>query len=591
MSEYLKNLILLKDLKIAPFISTLKKYSLAKFKRDLIAGLTVAIVALPQSMAYAIIAGVNPKYGLYAAIIPTIMSSLFGSSKYLIAGPTNAISMVISSTLAATYIAGIAVNQLPEDQKIGMIFLLAFMVGLIQVAMGLAKFGSLINFVSHSVVVGFTAGAGVLIAFNQLKNLLGISIKPANEFIENLHLTIVHASEANVFAVVLGIFTIVLIIVFKKWFPRFPGPLLALITSAVIVFTFNLGDHGLKLIGDIPRRLPPFSSFPLDWTFFKALFPSAFAIALLGIVEALSISKSIANASGEKINGNQEFIGQGLSNITAAFFSSIPGSGSFTRSAVNFSSGARTRMAGAYSGLILLLVVLLLAPLARFIPIASLAGILMVIAYSMIDRKAIALSFKATKADRAVLIATMLSTLLLELEIAVYVGVILSIVLFLRKVSVPQVYKVMPRVIDNKLYRDCGDSRNCPQISIYQVEGALFFGAINELEERFHDLEEGKNKVIIMRMKSIHLLDATGAHALIKFLDVCKERKIQVILTGVLSDIRIVFDRLGIIDKVIIAKDTTEAISMAYRNEVDRSICDLCKKKVFKECSDRISKP
>ena len=585
MSETIKDIVFLRSFKLSYLKKAVKNYSFLKFRKDLVAGLTVAIVALPQSMAYAIIAGINPKYGLYAAIVPAIVSSLFGSSKYLIAGPTNAISMVVSSTLASTMIAGTLVQDFPQEQKMQILFLLAFMVGMIQVVMGIAKFGQLINFVSHSVVIGFTAGAGVLIAFNQLKNILGIKLPVTNEFIETLRLTFTHINETNLFALLLGLFTIIFILASRKISNKIPGALLAMALSALAVYFFRLEGYGVKLIGEIPRSLPPLSSFSLNLDLVKTLFPSALAIALLGIVEALSISKSIANASGEKIDGNQEFIGQGLSNISASFFSGFPGSGSFTRSAVNFAAGAATRFSGVFSGAIVLLTLLILAPLARYIPIASLAGILIVIAYSMVDKQSIVLSFKATKADRTVLIATVLATLFLELEFAVYIGVILSIALFLRKVSHAQAFRVTPRAEDHKLIKYVDGNPLCSQISIYQIEGALFFGAIGELEEKLHELEDKTDKVIILRMKGIRLLDATGAHALIKFLEQCAKKKTRVILTGVLPDIKIVFERLSLMEKLLIAKDTTEAIKLSCDKYIDKSACRICKAKMFKECA------
>lgn len=576
------------NLSAIQFVKIAQKYSRKDLKADFIAALTVAIVALPQSMAYAVIAGVHPKYGIYAAIIPVIISSLFGSSRFLIAGPTNAISMVVASTTASIAIGGTVINNLPEEQKMAALFLLTAMVGVIQVVMGAAKLGGLLNFVSHSVVIGFTAGAGVLIAANQLKNLLGISIGSSNEFIETLHRTFTHLESTNIQSLSLGLGTIMFIVGMKKISAKIPGSLLAMVISAAFVAFFDMEASGVKLIGDIPRSLPPISVPSLDPSNIKILFTPALAIAILGIVEALSIAKSVANSSGEKINGNQEFVAQGLANISAGFFSSIPGSGSFTRTAVNFRSGAHTNFSGVYSGVFVLLTLIALAPLAKFIPIASLAGILLVIAYSMIDQKALAFSFKATRADRAVLIVTILATLFLDLEIAVYVGVLLSIALFLRKVSHPQIYKVTPRETDNKLIPYTKGCRSCSQVSIFQIDGSLFFGAVSELEQHLTSLGNGKEKIVIVRMKGVRILDATGAHALEKFLQTSNAKNTKVIFTGVRPAVRETLANTGLIKKIgnaNIAEDTTVAIKTALKKYIDPAICKKCKCPIFFECN------
>ncbi|MFA5994139.1 MAG: SulP family inorganic anion transporter [Parcubacteria group bacterium] len=570
-----------------PFIAETKNYNFSKFKADIIAGLTVAIVALPQAMAYAIIAGVNPKFGLYAAIFPAIVAALFGSSRFLAAGPTNAISMVVSSSMASAVIAGTLVSSLPEDQKIGLLFLLSFMVGAMQLLMGIFKFGNFINFVSHSVVVGFTAGAGILIAFNQLKNLIGVSIGNHPHFIDGMKHTFMKISDTNMYALGLGLFTIIFIVVAKKISKKIPGSLIAMIITAIMVFVFKLEALGVKSIGSIPQTLPPFSSLPLNMDSFHAMFPAAVAIAILGIVESLSIAKSIASRSGEKIDGNQEFIAQGLANMTAGITSGIPGAGSFTRSAVNYSSGAKTRFAVIFSGLFILTVILIAAPLARFIPITSLAGILMVIAYSMIDKHAFMMAFRATAADRIVLLVTMSATLFLELEQAVYIGVMLSILLFVRKVSVPQIFQVAPNKETHKLVPTENSASCCPQISIFQVEGSLFFGAIAELEDKLSTYIKNGGKIVIVRLAHVQLIDATGIHALESFLKECEEKNITLMFTNVRPAVMRVFNRSGMTERVgreNFFAHTQAAIEVAVKKVNQLEKCKGCAIHCFEEC-------
>jgi len=573
--------------KYFPFIEDLKNYNSSKLKADLVSGLTVAIVALPQSMAYAIIAGVHPKFGLYAAIFPAIVAALFGSSRFLAAGPTNAISMVVASSMASASIAGTMISSLPEDQKIALLFFLSFIVGLLQVLMGILKFGNFINFISHSVVVGFTAGAGILIAFNQLKNLIGVSIGNHPHFIDGLKHTFLKINETNIYALVLGLFTIAFIIITKKISKKIPGALLALIISAFFVFIFDLEKYGVKSIGEIPQTLPPFSFFSFNADIFDGLFSSALAIAILGIVEALSIAKSIASKSGEKIDGNQEFIAQGLANITAGFTSGIPGSGSFTRSAVNYSSGAKTRFSIIFSGIFILIILLIAAPMAKFIPIASLAGILMVIAYSMVDKHAFVMTYKATSADRTVLISTMIATLFLELEQAVFIGVILSILLFIRKVSHPQVLPVMPREKGGKLFVIEEGQVICPQISIYQVEGSLFFGAVAELEEKLSSYIKNGGKIVIVRLLHVQLVDATGVHALESLLREAKEKNVIVMFTNVKNNVFNVLKKTGMVEKIgneNFFEHTQEAVCVAVKRINELGKCKNCSIKCFQEC-------
>ncbi|MEN8251962.1 MAG: SulP family inorganic anion transporter [Patescibacteria group bacterium] len=572
-----------------PFIKTAKEYSAVKFKWDIISAATVAIVALPQSMAYAFIAGVPAQYGLYAAMIPTAIASLFGSSRFLIAGPTNAISMVVASTMGSVVIAGTIARDLPEEQAIALVFLLAFLVGVMQFLMGMLKLGNLINFVSHSVIVGFTAGAGILIAFNQIKNFIGVDIGTHSHFYEKMYHTALEFPHINWYSTALGVFTVTFILLAKKFAPKLPGALLGMMLSAMFVAIFNLGSHGVELVAEVPRTLPPLSSFSLDIADVMPLLSAALAIAILGIVEALAIAKSIASSSGEKIDGNQELVGQGLSNISSAFFSSIPGSGSFTRSAVNFKSGAASRFSGVFSALIIMAVVLLAAPLTRYIPIPSLAGILMVISYSMIDKKAFKLAFRSTGADKAVLLATMSATLILHLEMAIYVGVVLSLLLFIRKVASPEVKMVQPCSADGrgKLVTVKEGDKTCSQLSIFQIEGSLFFGAIEALEEKLQEYNHLDKKVIIIRMKQVNLIDATGVHAFEKLLKERNGIEGKIILAGVNHDVKEVLVRSGISEKIgieNIVDNTGDAIELAFEKYIDHS---KCTSNVFVECSKK----
>jgi len=569
-----------------PFRDTLTGYNPGAFKADLTAALTVAVVALPQCMAYAVIAGVHPKYGLWAATIPVIVASLWGASRFLIAGPTNAIAMLLFSSLAEVTVDGTLISALPEERKMAFIFGVAVLAGLMQIVMGLARLGELVHFISHSVVVGFTAGAGVLIAAGQLKNLFGLSIPPVPDFPSILWNTVKALPQTNIWSLAVGLATMAAALALVRLSPRIPAAFLSIVLAAAVSWLLGLSEHGVRLVGEVPRSLPPLSTPPApDAEAMRALFMPALAIALLGIVEALSIAKTLASAKGEQIDGNQEFLGQGLANVAAGLFSGIPGSGSFTRSAVNFMAGARTRMAGVLTGLLTLTVVMLLAPLARHIPIAALAGILLIIAWNMIDKHGIALSLRATRADRAVLLATFAATLLLDLEKAVFVGVLLSIALFLRKVSHPQVIRLDN--CDSPELASLPTGPCCRNIAVYQIEGALFFGAVDELESRLYEYEDFGHHVVILHLKHVHHLDATGVHAFTIFLKRCRKKGVVLILAGARPGVRKVLADSGLaaaLGPERLVATLAEAIELTYAKHLKDHVCKDCKEGNDGEC-------
>jgi sulfate permease, SulP family len=564
-------------------------YTLSMAKPDLQAALTVAAVALPQCMAYAVIAGLHPKYGLYAAILPVIISSLVGSSKFLVSGPTNAISMLVFSALAIVSIGGTTAILLPESERAAVVLTIALIAGGMQVAMSLARMGSLITFISHSVVIGFSTGAGVLIALNQVRNWLGLRFEASPHFLANMRQTLAHLPETHWPSLALGAGVLVFVLAARRLAPRLPGPLVSIVLSAAAVAALDLETAGVRLIGAIPRSLPPLSWPRLDLETLNTLFMPSLGIAIIGLIEALSISKSLAEQSDEHVDGNREFLAQGLSNLSAAFFSGMPGSGSFTRSAVNHEAGARSRLAGALSGILILGTILLAAPYACFIPIPALAAILMIIAMSMIDGAAIKTTLLATRADRWVMGITFLAAVLLELGSAVFVGVFLSIMLFLRRVSNPYVDQVVPREKDNRLVPRRLGGRHCPQATIFRMEGALFFGAIEKLEAAFLEAESStQSKIVILIVRHVHYVDATVAHALRRFVQnstraghhviIADPRSQTVLQTFLLSGV------LAIMEQDHLTSSAAEAIALAFERYIDPRICQSCPHHVFFEC-------
>ena len=569
---------------IVPFIPWLRRYNRTYFKADLFAGLTVAVVALPQSMAYALIAGLPVQYGLYASIIPTIIGCLWGSSAQLITGPTTTASLVMFSALSVIEAPG-------SNAYIELAFLLAGMAGVIRLAMGAARLGALLNFVSHAVLLGFTAGAAVLIAFKQLPGLLGIQVARGSSFVESMLDLIINFPKLHPVTLLLGLITIAIILFFRRWRPNWPGTLIAMILVGSAVAVFKLDHHHVRVVGAIPSSLPPFH-LP-DWTAFKQigrLAPAALAIAILGLMEAISIAQTIADQTRQRLNVNREFIGQGLANLGAAFFSGYPCSGSFTRSAVNFRSGAKTPMSGIVSGIAVAVAVVLAGPLAAKLPQSALAGVLIVVAYQLIRIDDIRRTLRATRSDAAVMIVTFLVTVFLNISFSIYVGVLLSIGLHLAKTSHPQIYSVVP---DPKTGKMVGHTRGrtCCQMDIIQIEGSIFFGAAAFVLEDFQRRMRHHPDVthLLIRMHQVNTMDASGIHILEIILEDLRQRGGGLYFSGVNHQVFDVLNNSGLLKEIghtRIHTTTGKVIRLAMRESFCPVTCATCNAVVFKECPD-----
>ncbi|MEG2173225.1 MAG: SulP family inorganic anion transporter [Desulfovibrionaceae bacterium] len=538
-------MIKLSTAKLFPFMDVLRQYSVPQLRGDLSAALTVAAVGLPQSMAYAIIAGVHPKYGLYASILPVLVAALWGSSRYLVAGPTNAISMVLFSTLAHVSVGGVLISSMPEEVRMGYIFGLAVLTGVLQIVMGFARLGELVNFISHAVMVGFTAGAALLIGSGQIKNILGISYSTGSSFFPQIWDGLCHISGAHGWSVGVGCATMVCVLVLRHFWPRWPVTFISISLAALGSWFFDVQAYGVHLVGAMPQELPPLSLPPrVDVQVIRDLFFPAIAIALLGAVESLAIGKSMASARGQQVDGNQELIAQGLGNVAAGLTSGIPGCGSFARTAVNSKSGAKTRFSAAFSALYTLAFMLLLAPAVSYIPMPALAGILFVIIWGMIDTEGLKLCWKATRIDRSVLLFTFGATLVLNLEQAILLGVILSLVLFLFKLSHPRVSLLLP---SDPLLQPYPWACQCQTLSVYMVEGTLFFGAISELENRLRMQDSKGCRVVVLHLARVFWVDASGVHALEQFVERCHARSIPLVLVVGNDNVEAILHRTGLL--------------------------------------------
>ena len=562
----------------------MRGYESRFIKADIFAGLTVAVVAVPQSMAYALIAGLPVQFGLYASIIPTIIGCLWGSSAHLITGPTTAVSLVVFSSLS-----NLATPE--SSQYIELAFFMALMVGFVQIAMGLARLGALLNFVSHAVLLGFTAGAAVLIAFKQIPGLLGIHIEKSSVFFVSLYRIFIHIDQIHLLTLLLGLVTLTVIVVFKRYRPTWPGTLIAMILVGSLVTVFDLDRHGVAVVGAIPRSLPPFQLPSLGTaTRIGQLAPGVLAIAILGLVEAVSIARAIADQTRQRLNINREFIGQGLANISAGLFSGYAGSGSFTRSAVNFRSGGKTPFSGIVSGIAVAVTVLLAAPLAAKLPLSSLAGVLIVVAYDMVRKEDIVRTVRSTRSDAAVLFITFLSTLLLNIEFAIYVGVLLSIGLHLAATSHPRIYSVVP---DRESGRMVGSAfgETCCQMDILYVEGSIFFGSatyvLGDLQRRLRNHPETAN--LMIRMHRVNTMDASGIHCFELIHDEIKRRGGGMYFAGVCHRVFEIFKNSGFLKDIgesHVRSRTRSTVRQAMKESFCPEICAACEYAIFEECGE-----
>ncbi|TDI85094.1 MAG: SulP family inorganic anion transporter [Caldithrix sp.] len=532
-----------------PFLETVQTYNGTKFRLDLLAGLTVALVALPQAMAYAFIAGVEPQYGIYALIVGSIVAALFGSSRHLHTGPVNASSIVIAATMTP---------YIHQENYMAMVFLLALLAGVFQLGAGLFKLGNLAQFISSSVLIGFMAGAALLIIINQVPNLLGLPQSSGLTFLNNISGIGENIARVDTAAIFIGVGTVLLVLTINRLSPKspagipyIPSYLLALLAAAGLVVLFGLMDKGIVVVGNIPAKLPPLSAPALDLTTINLLAASALALTVISISETIASAKSIGSLAGDKIDANQELVGQGLAKIAVAFFSGMPVSGSFTRTALNFRAGAQTRFAAVFSGILLFIIVIIFSPIARYIPVAALAGVIMVLVTNMVNWDHVVITLKTTKSDAVVMLATFTATLLFSLDTAIYIGVGLSLVLFLRKAGHPRLIELEYDQTNGFQEMKPADKRRIPEISIVHIEGDIFFGAAEFFENEIGRIASRPGlKVLILRVKSASCLDATSIMGLMRFAENMKKTDKLLVVSGVTGEVERVFRRSGL-DKVV----------------------------------------
>ncbi|MDH0646330.1 SulP family inorganic anion transporter [Pseudomonas sp. GD03858] len=473
---------------LLPFLTWLPRQSGRSLRQDLLVGLSGAILALPQSIAYALIAGLPAEYGLYAAIVPVLVACLWGSSWHLICGPTAAISIVLYASISPLAVAG-------SDDYVTLVLLLTFLGGIFQLLLGLLRFGALVNFVSHSVVLGFTLGAAVVIALGQLPNLLGLDLPSQATALKTVQELAGHVGEVDMPSLVLGLSTLAIGVLLKLWRPRWPSLLISLLLVSLAAWLLP------GVFGHVPRvpafvgQLPPLSPLPLlDVELILRLLPSAVAVGMLGLVTSLSIARSLSARSEQLIDANQEIRAQGLSNIVGALFSGYLSSGSFTRSGLSYDAGARSPLAGVFSALWVALFAVTGAGLIAHLPIPAMAGSILLICWGLVDHRGIRALFRVSRSEFLVMALTATATLLLELQTAIYAGVLASLFFYLKRTSRPRVQQSREGEAD-----------------VLRVGGSIFFGAAHYLQVR---LQRCQGPHVVIDARQVNFIDYSGVDML-----------------------------------------------------------------------------
>lgn len=525
--------------------STLRHYSKRQFLIDLKAGLIVSVVALPLAIAIGIASGVSPEKGLYTTIIGGFLISFFGGSKVQIGGPTGALIILVYGIIQEFGVAGLAIATM--------------IAGVMLVTMGLLKLGAVIKFIPFPVIVGLNSGIALNIFSSQIKDLFGLQTgKLPVDFLHKWIIYFQHMHTINPWSIGIGILSIIIIMIAPKFLKKIPSFLLTIIiiTVAVYILREKFGITGIETIADrfsIDASLPSVNPPDITFTTIRTLLPTAFTIAMLGAIVSLLSATVADGVIGDKHNSNTELIAQGIANIISPIFGGIPATGAIARTMTNVNNGGRTPVAGIVHAVILLLILLFLGGLTKHIPMACLAGVLVVVSYNMSDWRTFKSLLKSPKSDVAVLLTTFGLTVIFDLTIAIEVGLLLAVLLFLRRISETTSISILKNEIDEAEYIE-GSADNekltIPDgVEVYEIEGPYFFGVANKFEETMKQVGD-QPQIRIIRMRKVPFIDSTGVHNLESLIKLSKKDKVQILLSGVNEQVHAVLSKTGIEDQL-----------------------------------------
>jgi sulfate permease, SulP family len=542
-----------------PSLDWIKNYKKEWLNGDLSAGLTVGVMLIPQGMAYSMLAGLPPIYGLYAVTLPLIIYALLGTSRQLAVGPVAMVSLLISSGVGQ-------LAQTGTDPYIALAILLAFMVGLIQLSMGLFRLGFLVNFLSHPVIAGFTSAAALIIGFSQFKHLLGIKVS-GEKFLEIMSQIFDNLSKTHLTTLAIGLVAIGILIMVKKIHKLIPGPLIVVLAGILVVYFGGLYDEGVKIVGEIPSGLPSLSMFSLDVASMKSLLPTAFTIAFVGFMESIAVAKAIhARHKDYTLDANQELIALGVANVAGSVFKSFPVTGGFSRTAVNDQAGAKTGLASLISATLIILTLLFFTSYFYYLPNAVLAAIIIVAVYGLIDFKEAKHLWHTDKMDFGLFMAAAMGTLIFGIEEGILLGVLISIAMLVFRVSYPHYAEL--GLVNGKDFKNIvrySDAQIDDSIVIMRFDAQLFFANAGYFKDKVSSLiAKRKNpKVFILDASPISTLDSSAVHALHDLIADMKKDGITFLLANAIGPVRDVLEKGGL-DKQIGKEHCFMSLGQAY---------------------------
>ncbi len=568
---------------LRPIKVPLKRYFSSRFQKDLMSGITVGVISLPLAMAFAIASGVKPEYGIYTTIIAAILAALFGGSRYQVTGPTGAfIPILLSIVLTYGY----------EN-----LLLAGLMAGIILVVMGLLNMGTLIKFIPRPVTIGFTAGIAVNIFTGQIANFLGLTGLERHEgFINSMREIVIHLNTVNPYSIITAALCLTMMLVTPRFFPKVPGSLVGLLVSTAVAAILYPGQVATiaTAFGGIPNNLPHLSLPAISIDKLEQLARPAFTIAMLGAIESLLSAVVADGMTGTRHNSNRELIGQGIANIVTPLFGGIPATGAIARTATNIKSGAATHYSVIISALFVLATLVVLAPYAGSIPLASMAPVLMIVAYNMSEHHAFIAILKTRANSAGVLVVTFLLTVLANLTVAVEVGLLLAMVIFVKRMSdILVVTKVLPDP-ENHLARvsaqDRLDTHDCQQISIFSIEGPLFFGAAQMFSQSIMDTIQYCPKIVILRLSKVPFIDLTGEDHLRTIVTSLQRRGVIVLISGLNEQPERTMHMTGLYETIGQERffaHTEHAITYALKH-TDKERCRKCRTRIFHRCISEV---
>ena len=532
-----------------PAIGWISSYNRDWFKGDLAAGLTVGVMLIPQGMAYAMLAGLPPIYGLYASILPLIIYAFLGTSRQLAVGPVAMVALLIAAGVGGLADPGTA-------EYIELAIVLALLVGLIQFFMGIFRLGFLVNFLSHPVISGFTSAAALVIGFSQLKHLLGVPLARSNYIHEIIAEAFTHVDQTNLYTFGIGILAIFIILMIRKWKLKIPGPLVAVIFGVLAVWLLGLDGEGVKIVGEVPEGLPALSIPNFHLAQIKSLLPIALAISFIGFMESIAVGKAIqVKHNNYKIVPNQELIALGLANIGGSLLQAFPVTGGFSRTAVNDQAGAKTGMAAIISAALIVLTLLFLTPLFYYLPQAILASVIMVAVFGLIDYKEAIRLWKYHRSDFWMLAVTFIGTLTLGIEEGVLIGVLLSLAMMIYQTTMPHI-AVLGKIPGKPHYRNIDrftELETRSDVLIVRFDARLYYANVAYFQEEMeqHISEKGKNlKLFILDADSMNGMDSTGVHVVEELYSFCQKADIRMMIVGAKGPLRDVMERASLFKKL-----------------------------------------